>query len=176
MAAALAGQDWDPSVKSLVAFPRVLAMMDGELDWTERLGEAFLADEGAVMDSIQRLRRRAQAAGNLRASPQAAVATTPEAIVIEPPGAGTVYIPDCNPSVVYGGWTELRFPARLFSRLFRRRGGRRFRLRLDRRADRRAAVGLADLELARASSRHRPGAVRRARSPRAAAGRRRLAA
>ena len=118
LAAALAGQDWDPSVKSLVAFPRVLAMMDGELDWTERLGEAFLADEGAVMDSIQRLRRRAQAAGNLRASPQAAVATTPEAIVIEPPGAGTVYIPDCNPSVVYGGWTDSAFPPDYFPGYF----------------------------------------------------------
>src|SRR6187551_1368777 len=38
---AVAERDWDPSVKSLVAFPQILAMMDAKLEWTERLGEAF---------------------------------------------------------------------------------------------------------------------------------------
>ncbi|MGA2793395.1 MAG: DUF3300 domain-containing protein [Roseiarcus sp.] len=104
LAAALAQQTWDPSVKSLVPFPRILHMMDGRLDWTERLGEAFLADQGAVMDSIQRLRRKAQSAGNLRSAPQAAVATQEEAITIEPPSPTTAYVPVCDPAVVYGAW------------------------------------------------------------------------
>ncbi len=56
---AAADQDWDPSVKSLVAFPQILAMMDQRLEWTERLGDAFLAQEPAVMDSVQVLRQRA---------------------------------------------------------------------------------------------------------------------
>ena len=30
-------QAWDPSVKSLVAFPRILAMMDSHLQWTQDL-------------------------------------------------------------------------------------------------------------------------------------------
>jgi hypothetical protein len=49
--------DWDPSVKSLTAFPQVLSMMDEKLEWTERLGEAFLAQQADVMAAVQELRR-----------------------------------------------------------------------------------------------------------------------
>jgi hypothetical protein len=63
LTAALEQQPWDPSVKSLVPFHQILRMMDLNLEWTERLGDAFLADQPGVMDSIQRLRQRAQAAG-----------------------------------------------------------------------------------------------------------------
>ena len=63
LTAALERQTWDPSVKSLVPYPRILHMMDSKLEWTERLGEAFLADPAAVMDSIQRLRQQAESAG-----------------------------------------------------------------------------------------------------------------
>ena len=58
LVAALRQQSWDQSVKSLAPFPNILRMMDAKLDWTERLGEAFLADPKAVMDAVQRLRRR----------------------------------------------------------------------------------------------------------------------
>ena len=54
--AALQPQTWDPSVKSLVPFPQVLQMMDSKLDWTQALGNAFLAQQADVMDSVQRLR------------------------------------------------------------------------------------------------------------------------
>src|ERR1700741_4447245 len=73
--AGLRGQDaaravepmsWDPSVKSLAAFPQILTMMDEKLEWTERLGEAFLAQPEDVMESVQGLRRRADAARNLQ--------------------------------------------------------------------------------------------------------------
>src|SRR4249920_1335959 len=53
--------NWEPSVKSLVAFPNVLAMMDEKLDWTERLGDAFLSQQPEVMDTVQNLRQRASA-------------------------------------------------------------------------------------------------------------------
>jgi len=58
--------NWDPSVKSLVAFPQILSMMDEKLDWMERLGDAFLSQQQQVMDTVQILRQRAQAAGNLQ--------------------------------------------------------------------------------------------------------------
>src|SRR5262249_21175458 len=62
----LAKQEWDPSVKSLVPFPQVLQNMDEKLDWTQKLGDAVLAQQKDVMDAIQRLRKRAQDAGNLK--------------------------------------------------------------------------------------------------------------
>src|ERR1700733_14922351 len=75
LAAALAKQNWDPSVVSLVPFPQVLAMMNDKLDWTQQLGYAFAAQQAAVMDSVQRLRRQAQASGALRTNEQQVVQT-----------------------------------------------------------------------------------------------------
>jgi len=104
LAAALDQVSWDPSVKSLVQFPQVLHMMDAQLDWTESLGEAFIADPSAVMDSIQRLRRQAQAAGKLQNNAQEVVGEQDGQIVIEPAIAQTVYVPDYDPNLVYGDW------------------------------------------------------------------------
>ena len=70
---AVAQRNWDPSVQSLTAFPQVLAMLNDKLEWMERLGDAFLADEQRVMDTVQSLRRRAEAAGNLASMPQQTV-------------------------------------------------------------------------------------------------------
>jgi hypothetical protein len=56
---ALESQSWDPSVKSLVNFPQVLTMMNDKLDWTQKLGEAFLGQQKPVLDTIQRLRAKA---------------------------------------------------------------------------------------------------------------------
>src|SRR5574337_1457633 len=70
-------QPWDPSVKSLTAFPQVLAMMDANLDWTQRLGDAFLAQQSVVMATVQSLRARARAGGYLRSTPQQTVIAEP---------------------------------------------------------------------------------------------------
>ncbi len=118
LSAALERQSWDPSVKSLVPYPRVLHMMDSKLEWTERLGEAFLADQAAVMDSIQRLRRRAQASGALVSSPQAVVTTAAAEITIEPPSPEIVYVPVCDPSLVYGTWPYPAYPPDYFPDFF----------------------------------------------------------
>jgi hypothetical protein len=75
LAAALQGKDWDPSVKSLAPFPQILRMMDDRLDWMQKLGDAFLAQQNEVMDSVQRLRRQAEEAGTLQSSPQQTVTT-----------------------------------------------------------------------------------------------------
>jgi hypothetical protein len=102
--------DWDPSVKSLVAFPQVLHRMDEQLDWTQRLGEAFLVQEPQVMETIQGLRQRAAAAGALGSSPEMRVSRQGGDIVIEPPGPQVVYVPYYDPAVVYGPWWWPAYP------------------------------------------------------------------
>ena len=105
-----ASQPWDPSVQSLVGFPNVLNMMSDQLDWTQNLGDAFLAQERDVIDSIQRLRRQAQQAGNLKSSPQQNVVTQGQTIVIEPAQPSVIYVPAYNPTVVYGAWPYPSYP------------------------------------------------------------------
>jgi Protein of unknown function (DUF3300) len=101
---ALATKNWDPSVQSLAAFPQVLAMMNDKLDWTQQLGDAFLANESQVMQTVQSLRGRAQAAGNLQSTPQQKVVVQDKIIVIEPAQPQVVYVPVYNPTVIYGPW------------------------------------------------------------------------
>ena len=102
--------DWDPSVKSLVAFPQILYRLDEQLDWTQRLGEAFIVQEPQVMESIQGLRQRAAAAGNLGSSAEMRVSRQGGDIVIEPPGPQAVYVPYYNPAIVYGTWWWPAYP------------------------------------------------------------------
>jgi hypothetical protein len=107
---ALEKQDWDPSVKSLVNFPQVLTMMSEKLDWTQRLGDAFLADEKKVLDTIQSLRAKAQAAGNLKTTKEQTVIVEEKIIKIEPANPQVVYVPTYNPTVVYGAWPYPAYP------------------------------------------------------------------
>lgn len=102
--AAVEDEDWDPSVKALVAFPRVLERMDDDLDWTQRLGEAFLFQEETVMARVQELRRRAWDAGALQNQEQARVVRSENIIIIEPPSETLVYVPYYDPRLVYGRW------------------------------------------------------------------------
>mgnify|MGYP001584244000 CR=1 FL=1 len=101
---AVQDEDWDPSVKSLTAFPRLLARLDGNLDWTRRLGEAFLAQEPQVMDAVQQLRRKAQTAGNLQSNEQIHVQQQGQAIVVQPASPQFVHVPYYDPFMVYGPW------------------------------------------------------------------------
>lgn len=103
LATALANQKWDPSVKALVPFPQILNLMCSHLDWTEHLGDAFVANRAAVMESIQHMRRRAQSAGTLNSSAQQIVVDDGGFVTITPP-ASDVYIPAYDPWCVYGSW------------------------------------------------------------------------
>jgi hypothetical protein len=91
-------------VKSLVAFPQILQRMDEQRNWTESLGDAFLAQESGVMDTVQQLRQRAQSAGNLQSSEQIRVEQQGPTILIEPASPQYVYVPYYDPLVVYGTW------------------------------------------------------------------------
>jgi Protein of unknown function (DUF3300) len=108
--AALEKQDWDPSVKSLVAFPAVLTMMSEKLDWTQKLGDAFLADQKKVLDTIQSLRAKAQASGNLKTTKEQTVIVEEKIIKIEPASPEVIYVPTYNPTVVYGAWPYPAYP------------------------------------------------------------------
>jgi hypothetical protein len=107
---AVESMDWDPSVKSLVAFPQVLYRMDEQLEWTQRLGEAFLAQETHVMDTIQGLRQKAEQAGNLKSNERVRVTRQDGETLIEPAQPQVVYVPYYNPVVVYGGWWWPAYP------------------------------------------------------------------
>jgi len=107
---ALQAQSWDPSVKSLVPFPDVLKMMSDKLEWTQKLGDAFLAQQQDCFASIQRLRQRAQSAGKLTSTKQQTVSTQGPAIVIAPADPDVVYVPAYDPSVAYGSWSYPDYP------------------------------------------------------------------
>jgi hypothetical protein len=129
---ALQTQPWDPSVKSLAVFPEVLTMMNEKLDWTQKLGDAFLAQQTDVMNAVQRLRSKAQAQGNLKTTQEQKVIVEPtpvsqptqeQTVVVEQPAASqttiikiepanpqVVYVPTYNPTVVYGAWPYPAYP------------------------------------------------------------------
>ena len=107
---AVVGQDWDPSVMALVAFPNLLARMDSDLDWTQMLGDAFLAQEEQVLDSIQRLRAQAHQSGHLDSNEHVRVVREREVIYIEPARRQVVYVPYYDPRVVYGHWRWASYP------------------------------------------------------------------
>ena len=94
-------KQWDDSVKALVHYPDVIQYMDQNLDWTTDLGEAFVAQPADVMNSIQQLRAQAQAAGNLKDTPQQTVVVKEEKIIIMPAEPKVIYVPQYDPAVVY---------------------------------------------------------------------------
>jgi Protein of unknown function (DUF3300) len=124
-------QSWDPSVKSIINVPSVLKMMSDNLDLTIKVGDAFIAQQADVLNTIQKLRSKAQSAGNLKDSEQqkvvieaapapepAAAAQTvivqvppsPQIIKIESPDPSVIYVPTYSPTVVYGTWPYPAYP------------------------------------------------------------------
>jgi uncharacterized membrane protein YgcG len=96
-------QSWDPSVKALAAFPTVLGNMDKNLSWTSSLGDAYYNQQPDVMNAVQVMRQRAQAAGNLNSTPQQSVVSTQDStILIDPTSPDVVYVPAYDPWLVYG--------------------------------------------------------------------------
>ncbi len=103
---ALLEEDWDASVKGLCHTPDVIKKMSENLDWTQDLGDAFLAQQQELMDTVQRMRGKAYDAGNLETTEQMVVTQQPDKIiVIESPSPEVVYVPTYSPTVVYGAWS-----------------------------------------------------------------------
>ena len=99
--AQIADQPWDDSVKSLARYPDVLKWMDQNLDWTTTVGDAFIDQPADVMNSVQRLRVKALAAGNLFDTPQQTIVKEETSIRIVPVEPDVIYVPEYDPEVVY---------------------------------------------------------------------------
>lgn len=107
LADAVEQQPWDPSVQAMATFPDVVKLLSDNIAWMTDLGNAFLAQQGDLMDAVQRMRARAQSNGNLNTTPEQTVQMQTveggeQAIVIEPADPGMVYVPAYDPTVVYG--------------------------------------------------------------------------
>jgi hypothetical protein len=97
----IAQQPWDPAVQGLAHYPAVLKWMDDNLAWTTELGEAFAVQQSDVMDSIQRLRAKANALGNLPSTPQENVEDDDGVFDIDPVDPNEIYVPDYQPDLIY---------------------------------------------------------------------------
>jgi hypothetical protein len=111
---ALEQQPWDPSIKSLIALPDVLNMMNEKLDMTQKLGDAFLSQQKDVLGAIQALRTRAHGQGNLKSSQEQTIQKTVKngisIITINPTDSEIIYVPIYDPNFVYGTWPHDGFP------------------------------------------------------------------
>ena len=107
-------KSWDASVKSLTAFPQVLAQLSEHLDWMQKIGDAMIVQQQDVADSIQRLRARAADAGNLKSGKEQTVnaqgSGDDRTIAIEPANPDIVYVPSYDPSWAYGEWPYSAYP------------------------------------------------------------------
>ncbi len=128
---AVQDKPWDPSVRSLVAFPQVLAMLSEKPEWVRDLGDAFLGQPNDVMDSVQFLRAKAKEVGNLNSNeqqivtveaaplpPQTIVVNAPppptQIITIAPANPQVIFVPVYNPVHVFGPWWHPMFPPFFF--------------------------------------------------------------
>jgi Protein of unknown function (DUF3300) len=106
LADSAAKQPWDPSIQAMALLPDVVKRLTDDIQWTTDLGNAFLAQQSDVMDAVQRMRQKAQTTGNLKSTPQQRVETevveSKQVIVIEQADPQVVYVPEYNPTVVYG--------------------------------------------------------------------------
>jgi hypothetical protein len=100
--AAVDQEEWDDSVKALVFFPSVLGFMSDNLDWTQDLGDAVLAQQGELTDTIQRLRGEADKAGALKSNEAQRVEKAGDTIIIQPAQPEVVYVPTYDPVKAYG--------------------------------------------------------------------------
>ncbi len=91
---------WDPSVQALLPFPSVLEMMASDMNWTTQIGNAFLTQQGDVMDAIQRNRKKARDFGYLRTNAQVVVGGGPY-ITILPVNPAFIVVPYYDPAVVF---------------------------------------------------------------------------
>jgi hypothetical protein len=101
---ALKEKDWDVSVLSLCYYPKVLSMMTENLNWTARLGDAFINQQEEVMDTVQELRAKAYAQGNITTTQEQKVIVEERIIRIETVSPDYMYVPVYDPYVIYGPW------------------------------------------------------------------------
>lgn len=94
---------WDDSVVALLNYPEVIKLMNDDIDWTWRLGEAVVSQQADVIEAIEAFRDRAYAAGNLKSDEHQHVARDDGVIEISPVEDDVIYVPYYEPErvVVY---------------------------------------------------------------------------
>lgn len=117
-------EGWHPSVTALVAFPDILERLSEDLDWTRKLGEAFLVDEERVLDQVQILREKAYVAGNLQKMEHVTVVREEKIIYIEPAITEILYVPYYDTRLVFGPWWWPDHPPRYWHLAHSRRVNR----------------------------------------------------
>ncbi|MGB5510662.1 MAG: DUF3300 domain-containing protein [Woeseiaceae bacterium] len=95
--------EWDDAVVALLNYPEVIDLLNDEIDWTWRLGEAVVAQQADVVAAIETFRDRAYAAGNLKSDSYQNVTHEAGTIQITPVSEDTIYVPYYEPErvVVY---------------------------------------------------------------------------
>lgn len=93
-------EDWDPSVAALINYPDVVNLLNADLDWTQKLGDAVLDQQGDVMDSIQQIRAEAVSSGYLKSDEKQVIVQEKETVVIQSADPEVVYVPQYDPVVV----------------------------------------------------------------------------
>ncbi len=95
--------EWDDSVVALLNYPEILEHLNEDIDWTWRLGEAVVSQQGDVVAAIERFRDRAYAAGNLKSDSYQNVSRDNGVIEITPVADDVIYVPYYEPErvVVY---------------------------------------------------------------------------
>jgi Protein of unknown function (DUF3300) len=99
-------QNWDASIQALVVFPDLVKRLNQDITWTTDLGNAFLNQQGELMDAVQRMRLKAEQAGKLSSTGQQTVTNTNDSgqpiIGIEPANSQIIYVPEYDPAYIWG--------------------------------------------------------------------------
>jgi len=92
--------EWDDSVVALINYPEVVELLNEDLDWTLRLGEAVVAQQTDVVAAVEAFRDRAYAAGNLQSDEHQTVSQENDVISIAPVAEDVIYVPYYEPAQV----------------------------------------------------------------------------
>ena len=92
--------EWDESIVALLNYPEVVALLNDDLDWTWRLGDAVLAQQADVIEAIEQFRDRAWLAGNLRSDERQVVTREEGVVKIAPADPEVIYVPYYEPARV----------------------------------------------------------------------------
>ncbi len=91
---------WDESIIALLNYPDVVRMLDEDIDWTWRLGEAVISQQNDVIAAVESFRDRAYAAGNLKTDEHQEVSVSEGIIEIVPVDEEIIYVPYYEPAEV----------------------------------------------------------------------------
>ena len=91
---------WDESIVALLNYPEVIELLNNDLEWTWKLGEAVLNQESEVIEAVEAFRDRAMLAGNLATDEHQPVNNDGGTIEIIPADPEVIYVPYYEPRQV----------------------------------------------------------------------------